>query len=792
MKIDFKASLVLSLMLILCPYLNAQTLNGKVYGSVIDKQSHATLPGVNIVARVDGNNFGTVSDADGNFQFENIPVGRFDMEFSLVGYEKLSMQHVSLTSAKNLVLEAAMTEKVEAVDEVVVKAHKKDELINEFALISARTFTVEESNKYAGSWGDPARMASNFAGVVTAGDQRNDIIIRGNSPCGLLWRLDGIAIPNPNHFGSMGTTGGPINILNSNQLANSDFFTGAYPAEFGNALSGVFDLKMRNGNQHKHEFIGGMGFNGFELGAEGPISKSMHSSYMVNFRYTMMDLMTAMGMFDVGGIPKYADVSFKLFMPTKKMGTFSIIGVGGKSSITLESQNDSLQGNMTGWTSEMLPGTHVKNRSKMGVLGLSHKYFFSEKSRIESSLSLSYSSSGINVDRIMEPENFNFYNEDYSEINTAFSSKYTLKYSARSTFQAGVDVRRIDFDYFDETYLENEKYFIAGSDTKGNTMLYQAYFQVINRLSEQLTINWGLHAQLFEINNGANLEPRAGLSYALNRKQRLSLGYGLLGQIQPMLVYFIQTPINNSNTDYALTNKNLGLSKNHQFVAGYDWSLSPNLRFKMEAYYQHLFDIPVEEKASTFSMSNYGANFHNENTDSLINSGKGKNLGFEFTLEKYLSHNFYFLLTASVYDSKYLASDQVWRNTAFNGNHTVNFLAGYELPIKNDVLAISIKSVWAGGKRFVPVDLGKSQLAQTEVYDYSHAYDEKYDDYFRTDLRISFRQNLRRVTQEWSFDVQNLSNHKNIFTQRYEKGIGKMVNIYQMGFFPIGSWKVFF
>nr|HPR61490.1 carboxypeptidase-like regulatory domain-containing protein [Prolixibacteraceae bacterium] len=274
MKIDFKASLVLSLMLILCSYLNAQTLSGKVYGSVIDKQSHTTLPGVNIVASVNGNNFGTVSDANGNFQFENIPVGRFDLEFSLVGYEKLSMQHVSLTSAKNLVFEAAMTEKVETVNEIVVKANKKDELINEFALISARTFTVEESNKYAGSWGDPARMASNFAGVVTAGDQRNDIIIRGNSPCGLLWRLDGITIPNPNHFGSMGTTGGPINMLNNNQLANSDFFTGAYPAEFGNALSGVFDLKMRNGNQHKHEFIGAMGFNGFEMGAEGPISRS--------------------------------------------------------------------------------------------------------------------------------------------------------------------------------------------------------------------------------------------------------------------------------------------------------------------------------------------------------------------------------------------------------------------------------------------------------------------------------------------------------------------------------------
>ena len=792
MKIDFKASLVLSLMLILCPYLNAQTLRGKVYGSVIDKQSHTTLPGVNIVASVNGNNFGTVSDANGNFQFENIPVGRFDLEFSLVGYEKLSMQHVSLTSAKNLVFEAAMTEKVETVNEIVVKAYKKDELINEFALISARTFTVEESNKYAGSWGDPARMASNFAGVVTAGDQRNDIIIRGNSPCGLLWRLDGIAIPNPNHFGSMGTTGGPINMLNNNQLANSDFFTGAYPAEFGNALSGVFDLKMRNGNQHKHEFIGAMGFNGFEMGAEGPISRSKRSSYMINFRYSMMDLMAAMGMFDVGGIPKYADVSVKVFMPTKKMGTFSLIGVGGISSITLESKNDSLEGNITGWTSEMLPGTHVKNGSKMGVLGLSHKYFFSEKSRIESSLSVSYSNMGTNVDRIMEPENFNFYNEDYNEINTTLSSKYILKYSAHSTLQAGVNVKRIDFDYFDETYLDNEKYYITGSNTKGNTMMYQAYIQSINRLSEQLSLNYGLHGQLFGLNKSKSLEPRAGLSYVLDRKHRLSLGYGLHGQTQPMLVYFVQTPINNSNAEFALTNQNLGLSKSHHLVAGYDWTIAPNLRFKMEAYYQHLFDIAVEEKASTFSMSNYGANFHNENTDSLINTGLGKNTGIEFTLEKYLSRNFYFLLTASIYDSKYRASDHVWRNSAFNGKHTLNFLAGYELPIKNDVLAISIKSVWAGGKRYVPIDLENSHRLQTEVYDFSRAYNNKYKDYFRTDLRISFRQNLNRITQEWSFDVQNLTGHKNIFTQRYDEASGEMVNIYQMGFFPIGSWKIYF
>jgi hypothetical protein len=792
MKTIVKASALLCLLVLLCSNLNGQVVAGKIYGTVIDKQSQTTIPGVNVLVYSKDKRYGIITDANGLFKLENIPVGRISVELSLIGYEKSLLQNVSLTSAKDLFLTIELVEKVEKIDEIVIKARTKDKVINEFEMTSARPFTVEESNKYAGSWGDPARMVSNFAGVVTAGDQRNDIIIRGNSPTGLLWRLDGITIPNPNHFGSYGTTGGPICMLNNNQLTNSDFFTGAFPSEFGNALSGVFDLKMRKGNSQKHEFMGGMGFNGFELGAEVPISKSNGSSYMVNFRYSMMDLMAKMGMFDVGGIPKYADLSFKVFVPTKKLGTFSLIGVGGKSHISLEDEKDSVSESSSGWTAEMLPGTKVQNGSEMGVIGITNKYFISEKSRIESSVAASYTNSFNQVDSLGKPTYFNFYNENYSETTCSFSTKYTLKGGAKNTLQTGVSADYSDFNFFNETYIHALNRFISNTDTRGDAMLYQAFFQMKNRLTDALTVNWGLHGQLFSLNNSKMVEPRLGLNYSINNKQCVSMGYGLHGQIQPRLVYFTQTLTDSANSVFKLTNRELGFSKSHYFVAGYDVSISENLRFKMEAYYQYLFDIPVEKRASTFSMVNYGANFHNENKDSLTNSGSGRNIGIELTFEKYLSKNFYFLLTTSLYDSKYRGSDRVWRNTAFNGNYTVNFLTGYELPIKNDVLAVNIKMVWAGGKRYIPIDLESSSIKGEAVYDYNNAYSEKYRDYFRTDFRISFRQNLKRISQEWSFDVQNLTNYRNIFTQRYDSGSKKLVDVLQMGFFPIGSWKIYF
>jgi len=770
-----------------CYVLNAQNFTGTIYGEVIDKQSNVSLPGANIVIYSSNIQYGTITDTNGTFKIENIPVGRVGINVSYIGYNIIVIENILLTSGKNVYLTIELEEDIKKIDEVTIKAYFKDKAKNEFASVSARPFTVEETNKYAGSWGDPARMVSNYAGVISAGDQRNDIIIRGNSPTGLLWRLDGMTIPNPNHFGSFGTTGGPICILNNNQLSNSDFFTGAFPAEFGNALSGVFDLEMRKGNSLEHEFLGQMGFNGFEIGAEGPLAKKQKSSYLINYRYTMMDLMNLLGLFDVGGIPKYTDLSFKIFIPTKKTGTFSLIGIGGMSKINLEESNNS------GWTSEMLAGTEVCYGSNMGVTGITNKYFLSEKTRIESSVCASYSGSFNDVDSLQENNTYNnYYDENYAETKYNITSKIISKLNSKNTFLAGINIEFFDFSFYDKIFNYNLNKSINYTDINKQTALYQSYAQIKHRITGSINLNFGLHGQIFSLNQSKILEPRLGIDYTINYKHSIKLGYGLHGQTQPMLIYFTQTLADTLSNKYSLTNENLDFTKSHHFIVGYDYKISENLRFKIESYYQYLYNIPVEQNNSYYSMVNFGSSFYSEKTDSLVNEGVGKNKGIELTVEKFLSNNFYFLLTSTFYNSKYKGSNEKWRNSAFNGNYIVNYLTGYEIPINNNALSFNIKIVWAGGKRYIPININESALKGETVYNYEDGYNKRYPDYFRTDLRISFRQNLTKTSQEWSFDVQNLTNHKNIYTRKYEPDLQQVVDILQMELFMIGSWKIYF
>jgi hypothetical protein len=247
-----------------------------IRGVVEDGEGKMPIIGASVVILNSDPLLGTTTDLDGKFKIENVLVGRHDLQITYLGYEPRTLSGVILYSGKELILNVEMQERVMKQDEVVVKAsRRKEQVLNTMATVSARVFSTEEAERYAGTRNDVSRMATNFAGVRGANDATNDIVIRGNSPTGLLWRLEGIDIPNPNHFGNLGSTGGPVSMLNSNVLSNSDFLTGAFPSDYGNGISGVFDLRMRSGNNEKHEFLGQIGFNGVELGAEGPFSKKV-------------------------------------------------------------------------------------------------------------------------------------------------------------------------------------------------------------------------------------------------------------------------------------------------------------------------------------------------------------------------------------------------------------------------------------------------------------------------------------------------------------------------------------
>ena len=767
-----------------------------IRGTVIDDDTETPLPGASVILLGTDPIVGTTSDIDGKFVIENIKTGRLSLEISFIGYATITLNNLMLTSGKELVLNIKLKEQVFVTEQVVIKANsRKDKPINEMATVSARSFSVEETERYAGSLGDPSRMVANYAGVMSVSDSRNDIIIRGNTPTGLLWRLDGIEIPNPNHFGSLGSTGGPISMLNNNLLSNSDFFTSAWPAQYGNAISGVFDLKLRSGNDQKHEFTGQIGFNGFELGAEGPIKKGQ-SSYMISYRYSTLSVFNMIG-FNIGvgqAIPQYQDLTFKVDVRTKKAGRFTVFGIGGKSFIKLY---DSEKSEEDGDAAYSLGGYDTDFGSDMGVVGLSHVYFFNEKTQLRSTISVYGTHISTMVDSlqfdtnqiVIPNSNAAYYRGDMKENRFSVSVSLKRKINKKNIFRIGTNIKHFNINYVDSATVHRK--FVTLTDIDGSMNLLKSYAEFKHRFSNKITLNTGLYSQFLYINKSTSIEPRIGLKYNFTSTQSINLGYGLHSQTQVRTAYFYQTRL--ADGTYIKTNENLDFTYSSQFVLAYDYLFTENTRLKVETYYQNLFNIPVKESFAEFSLINSGDDFYIWMEDSLINNGTGTNYGLEITFEHFLYKGFYFLITSSLFESKYKGADGIERNTAWNGNYVFNGLFGYEMKATtHGIIGFNIKSTYAGGKRYVPIDLEESRKQYKTVYNYEEAYEHKYNDYFCIDLRISFKLNGKKINQEWALDLQNVTNNKNIFRQVYNKQTGGLTTDYQTSFFPMFMYRINF
>jgi len=760
-----------------------------IRGTVKDKVSQEKLIGAAVLLLDSTMTNGSVCDLEGKFRLSKVPLGRRLIRISSVGYKEATIA-VVLTSGKEVVLDVELEQSVIQGKEVTITAERqKDRANNEMTTVSARSFTVEETSRYAGSLNDPSRMAANYAGVSGSNDARNDIIIRGNSPLGLLWRLNGMEIPNPNHFGSLGTTGGPISILNNNLLDKSDFMTSAFPAEYGNALAGVFDLQMRSGNNEKREYLAQLGFNGFEFGAEGPIGKK-GGSYLLNYRYSTLGVFKALGIdFGTGAaVPDYQDLSFNINLPGSRAGKFSIYGIGGISNVeVLDKERDTTVTDLYN-AGERQDGYFNNN---MGVIGIQHLYFYNSNTYSKLSLSISTTGEKYKVDSIssVDESPFPVYRNNSNQQKYSFNYSLNKKFSSKDYLKIGVILDRYQYAYRDSSYEFD--HWQKWTDFEDGNFLLQAYSQLQHKFSDQLSLNIGVHYQQFMLNNSYALEPRAGLRWEMKEGQALSAGVGLHSQLQPMYIYFQKTYLPGGN--YAETNRDLDLTRSRHYVLAFDKTLGKNMRLKAETYYQSLYDVPVEIRPSWYSILNEGADFGIGNVDSLVNEGTGTNYGLELTLEKFYSQGYYFLLTGSVFESKYKGSEGVERNTAFNGNFTSNVLAGKEWTVKRkNVIAFNVKATYAGGKRFLPINTIESERLGETRYDYSRAYEKRRKDYFRTDIKISYRWNRKKATHEFSLDIDNIFNTKNIWQEIYDPGTGTVKTEYQLGLFPIPLYRLTF
>ncbi len=772
--------------------LSQEELTQTIRGTVIDKQTQSPLPGA--VISITGTNpiKATTTDENGKFRFDLVVLGRKQLKISLISYKERS-QTVILNSGKETVLNIELEESAVQGQEVVVTSEvDKTKTNNKMTTVSSRVFSTEEASRYAGSRGDPARMAANYAGVSGANDSRNDIIIRGNSPLGILWRLNGLDIPNPNHFGNLGSSGGPISILNNNTLDNSDFLSSAFPADYGNATAGVFDLKMRSGNNEKYEFLGMVGFNGFELGAEGPFNKKKkNGSFMINYRYSTLAVFKYIGLdFGTGSaVPQYQDLTFKTDFPTKKAGKFSVWGIGGLSYVNLKQSDQSKGNNLYGYS-----GLNTSFKSNVGASGVSHTYLINSSSYIKTNIGISGQGNIITADRVDTTKHPTTIRPNYR------NTSYTIKYSANTTYNKKFNSRNFVnagfyLDFYNTSFVDSidndGKGFVTLRDYKGQTFLGRGFIQWKHAFSEKLSLNTGFTYQYLILNSSSAPEPRLGLRYEFSKKQSVSFGAGLHSQVQPLYIYFATANLGNGHVQE--TNRNLDFTRAMHAVVAYDVNLFNSVRIKAELYYQYLYNIPVKAYPNYFSTVNLGADFNSPNVDSLVSKGTGDNYGIELTLEKFYSKGYYFLMTASLFESKYHASDHVYRSTAFNGNYVFNVLGGKEFKIKEKhILALDVKVTYAGGKRYIPIDLTASILAQSEVRDPAYAYTNQYDPYFRIDVKPSYKLNTKRFTHEISVDIQNVTRHNNIFQQQYDVNTQTINTDYQLKFFVIPQYRLTF
>jgi hypothetical protein len=774
----------------------AQTYTQTIRGKVIDADSKSEIFGVNVTLLNSDTLIGSVTDVDGRFRLENIPVGRRSVRATSIGYEEAVLTNIIVTSGKEVVLTIELQEKVYTSATVeVTAATDKTKANNDLVSISARNFQAEETNRYAGSRGDPSKMVANYAGVSSGNDARNDIIVRGNSPLGVLWRLEGVDIPNPNHFSAQGSTGGPISMLNNNVLGNSDFLTGAFPAEYGNKNAAVFDIKLRNGNNEKREFTGQLGINGIELGAEGPISKKEGSSYLVNYRYSTLEVFNKLGIrFGVSASPDYQDISYKVNIPTAKAGVFQLWGLGGIGKLKLldsELKPDD-------W-SYISSGEDLVFKSSMGATGLTHIYFFNPKISGKLLLSVSATDLDATIDTISSVDKSKFRDQKNKSTEANYIANYTVtaKINTRHLVKVGATYQTIYFNAEAYEYSTVYSKYISSLDVKGSTAgLVQSFAHWQFRPVNRLTINSGVHYQNFLLNNTWALEPRLGLRWLLNEKQTISAGYGIHSQMQPTIYYFYDTYIPSTDSYYK-SNRTLDLSRSQHAILSYDLNFAKDFRFKFETYYQYLYNIPVQKNwNSSFSMVNVGNALEGiPLVDTLENTGTGENYGIEFTIEKFFSNHYYFLLTSSIYDSKYKGKDGKTHSTSYNGGYVFNALAGYELALgksKNRTLSLDLKYTLAGGNRYTPIDLEKSRLYDQAIYRDDEAFTKKYQDYSRFDIKLSFKTNRKKTSQILFVVVENIFDTPNILRESYNVKTESIQREYQLGLFPYAGYRIEF
>lgn len=785
-------SILFSLILLLAlPALgHAQSQTQNVRGTIIDLDNRQALEGVAV--RIEGLSLGAYTDSTGSFVIKNVPLGRQLVSASIISHQPYTSEPFIVRSAKETILAIEMVEGDYTIEGVTIEVenYSTDDP-------GLKRIDIENSEYKAGAIADPGRILAAEPGVVAPQDNNSDIVIRGNSPAGVLWRLEGIDIPNPNHFARKGSSGGGITVFSAQLLSESSFSTGAFAADYGNAISGVMDMRFRKGNSFERDYRFKLGLLGIDLAAEGPLGNG-GASYLINYRYSTLGILNDLGFRLVG--PRvdnnFQDLSFNLFFPTEN-GSLTIFGIGGLSGEIWDVDKEDL------FAADTDKRTTTDFLTNMGAMGLTYTRNLNDNSYLRFALAavgsqvvddddtLNVSTLDPNVpftdEQLDGLPSIPLDEETYNDSRISAHLFYNNKLNDKLNLRVGGMFSQIQFS-FQESILDfdtgNLSPRVSG---EGSSQLIQAYGRLRYQPTNRLTLNAGLHSMYFALNGSSSIEPRLSANYILSPNDQISLSYGLHSQVLPLGNYF-------TSIDGGLVNEDLDLVKAHHLVLSYGHSFSKSLRFRMEAYYQSLFNLPVEnDPNSSYMLLNEREGYARQ---ALVSEGRGQNYGVDLSVQQTFARGVFMLLTGSVYQSQYMTlTPDRWYNTRFNGNYSSSLSLGREWNIKDgkSTFQVSARGIINGGLRTSPLDTQASAMAGYFVPVHSQAWEERVGVYYRIDLRVAYRINAKKVSHLISLDVQNATNRLNAREPRYVLATN-MLNTTrtQSGLTPVISYQIDF
>ncbi len=749
-----------------------------VKGTVTDADSRSPIPGATVIIQGSDPLIGTITDIDGRFRLEKVPIGRHTIIIKYLGYETLTIPELVVGSGKEVILDVSISEKATSLATIeIVASDTKDEGMGRMAQSSVNRINVEQANRYAGAADDPSRLASSFAGVAS-GLASNGIVIRGNSAKGLLWRLEDVEITNPNHFADLVVFGaGGLCALSSQMLANSDFYTGAFTAEYSNALSGVFDMKLRSGNPDKREYALGISSNGLDVSSEGPFKKGSRATYLFNYRFSTLTLLQPILPPEAGKL-NYQDLSWKINLPGKK-SIWSFWGFGARDSQHHDAISDSAERELE---SDAL---QYDSRMFSGASGVNYRLQLNPSTFLSSVIS--YSGYGVQLTQATYTPSNSFHDEYFiKSLNQRVSNRTHVqrKFSAKHTNKTGFSVSANSYLVQVKQSLSDSTDLQSTIDGKGNSMLITAFSQSKFSLSEPFSVVAGIHGVYNHLNEEILVEPRISCRLECGSLTALSLAAGLYSRPEPLNVYFIQ------DSTGAYPNRNLPATKAFHLVAGFERVITENIRLKIEPYFQHLYDVPVSP-GNNFSMINAEAVYLLN--EALVTGGKGQNIGIDFTLERALRGRFYYLATASLFDSRYTSSGGEKFNTRFNKHYVANLLGGYEWKVgrsKNNLLNLNLRLCLMGGDRLETVDNEASVAAEQVIYDDSRIFETKKPDSQIVSFALNYRINKPKHSSVWTIQMINLLGEKDYEGYEWDEQAGRVQLKADPYFIPAISYKI--